>query len=92
MLGLHCSTQAFSACVNGDYSSCSVPASHYCSFSCEEHVFQGTCAQEAMHSLLWDLPKLGIEPVSLALAGGFLTTGPPKKSKPSYFKITCHSI
>ena len=28
----------------------------------------------------WDLPKSGIEPVSPALAGGFLTTGPPGKS------------
>ena len=25
----------------------------------------------------WDLSGPGIEPVSLALAGGFLTTGPP---------------
>ena len=27
-----------------------------------------------------DLPGPGIEPASLALAGGFLTTGPPGKS------------
>ena len=26
---------------------------------------------------MWDLPRPGIEPVSPALAGGFLTTGPP---------------
>ena len=26
---------------------------------------------------MWDLPGLGIEPVSPALAGRFLTTGPP---------------
>ena len=30
---------------------------------------------------LWDLPRLGIQPVSPALAGGFLTTGPPGKSR-----------
>ena len=29
----------------------------------------------------WDLPGPGLEPVSLALAGGFLTTEPPGKPK-----------
>ena len=29
---------------------------------------------------MWDLPGLGIEPAFPALAGGFLTTGPPEKS------------
>ena len=28
---------------------------------------------------MWDLPGLGLEPVSPALAGGFLTTVPPGK-------------
>ena len=28
---------------------------------------------------MWDLPEPGIEPVSPALAGGFLTTAPPGK-------------
>ena len=32
---------------------------------------------------LWDLPGPGIEPGSLALAGGVITTGPPKSS-PKY--------
>ena len=30
---------------------------------------------------MWDLPRPGIEPVSLALPGRFLTTLPPRKSK-----------
>ena len=30
---------------------------------------------------MWDLPTPGLEPVSLALASGFLTTAPPGKSK-----------
>ena len=30
---------------------------------------------------MWDLPRPGIEPVCPALAGGFLTTGPPGKPK-----------
>jgi len=29
---------------------------------------------------MWDLPRPEIEPVSTTLAGGFLTTGPPRKS------------
>ena len=29
---------------------------------------------------MWDLPEPGLEPVSPALAGGFLTTAPPGKS------------
>ena len=33
---------------------------------------------------LWDLPGPGIELMFLALAGGFLTTGPPEKP-PFYF-------
>ena len=34
---------------------------------------------ELLHGM-WDLPGPGIEPVSPALAGGFLTTVPPGKS------------
>ena len=30
---------------------------------------------------MWDLPGSEIEPVSLTLQGGFLTTGPPGKSR-----------
>ena len=29
---------------------------------------------------MWDLPRPGLEPMSPALAGGFLTTVPPEKS------------
>ena len=32
-----------------------------------------------LHSM-WDLPGPGIEPMSPVLAGGFLTTAPPRKS------------
>ena len=34
---------------------------------------------------MWDLPGPGLEPVSPALAGGFLTTAPPVKSPMLYF-------
>ena len=33
---------------------------------------------------MWDLPGPGIEPVTPALAGGFLTTAPPGKSFPTF--------
>ena len=36
---------------------------------------------------MWDPPGPGIEPVSPALAGGFLTTVPPGKSLKGFFKV-----
>ena len=36
---------------------------------------------------MWDLPRSGIEPVSPALAGGFLSTAPPGKSLLLVLKI-----
>ena len=36
---------------------------------------------------MWDLPGPGIEPLSPALAGGFLTTAPPGKSLFKCFKL-----
>ena len=34
---------------------------------------------------MWDLPRPGLEPVSLALAGRFSTTAPPGKPPDMYF-------
>ena len=34
---------------------------------------------------MWDLPRLGLEPVFPALAGGFFTTVPPGKFQNGYF-------
>ena len=39
---------------------------------------------------MWDLPGPGLKPVSLALAGGFLTTAPP--GKPELSKVLTHLI
>ena len=36
---------------------------------------------------MWNLPGPGLEPVSPALAGGFLTTGPPGKLKEGTFEL-----
>ena len=33
---------------------------------------------------MWDLPRLGVEPVSPALAGGLITTGPSGKPRVLY--------
>ena len=33
---------------------------------------------------MWNLPEPELEPVSPALAGGFLTTAPPGKSQEGY--------
>ena len=35
---------------------------------------------------MWDLPGPGLEPVSPALTGGFLTTAPPGKAPHVFFK------
>ena len=37
---------------------------------------------------MWDLPGPGIEPVSPALTGRFLTTVPPRKSRDRYFETS----
>ena len=36
---------------------------------------------------MWDLPGPGLEPVSPALAGGFLTTAPPWKPCGDHFVV-----
>ena len=36
---------------------------------------------------MWDLPRPGLEPLSPALAGGFLTTAPPgKPERPMFYR------
>ena len=67
VLGLRCCPRAFS--------SCGVRASHCGGFSC-----CGAWAQ--LPCRIWNLPRPGTEPMSSALAGRFLTTGPPEKSMP----------
>ena len=52
---------------------------------------------QLLHSR-WDLPRPGIEPMSPALAGRFLTAGPPGKSWSlllifgSFYKLLCHIV
>ena len=84
VLGLHCCMLAFSSCGEwGLLSSCCVQASHYGGFSCCEAQalrLQQFGAQDLLSCSMWDLPGPGTEPMSPALAGGFLTTRPPGKS------------
>ena len=71
-------------CVSS-FSSCGARASRGGGFSCCEawavgHWGFSSCGSwaELPHDM-WNLPRPGIEPMSPALAGGFLTTGPPGK-------------
>ena len=41
---------------------------------------------------MWDLPRPGLEPVSPALAGGFLTTAPPGKSPWKIFLLNIFKV
>ena len=41
---------------------------------------------------MWDLPGPGLEPVSPALADGFLTTAPPEKSLDCLLKLSLESF
>ena len=65
------------------FSSCASPAPECKSSSC------GTRAQ--LLCGMWDLPRPGLEPMSPALAGGFLTTVPQGKPKPYFLDSFLHS-
>ena len=41
---------------------------------------------------MWDLPGPGLEPVSPALAGGFLTTAPPGKPEKNSLEFGVESV
>ena len=69
--------------VSRDYSSCDAQASHCGGFSCVAWSLeprQSSCgAQAQLPCSMWNLPGPGVNPMSSALAAGFLTTGPPGK-------------
>lgn len=78
MLGLRCYTQAFSSCA-AQASRCNGPSCCRASALGMQASVVLTHKLSSLHSM-WDLPGQGIEPVSSALTGRFLTTGPPRKS------------
>ena len=51
-----------------------------CGLQALEHRLSSCGARASLLCGMWDLPGPGLEPVSPALAGGFLTTVPPGKS------------
>ena len=64
-------------------------ASHYRDLSCcgaqAPDAQLSSCGSRAQPLRgMWDLPRPGLEPVSPALAGRFLTTAPPGKPLPFY--------
>ena len=98
MLGLCCCVQAFSSC--GEWgllfvAVASVVAEHglqarglsSCGSRALEHRLSSCGARAQLLHRMSDLPGPGLEPVSPALAGGFLTTAPPAKSRFFYFKL-----
>ena len=94
VLGLGCCTQAFLRFGEwGLFSRCGAGLLTAKAPLAEEHRLLGTQASGvAVHGLsscgsqaqwlrgMWNLPEPGIEPMSPALAGRFLTAGPPGKS------------
>ena len=67
-----------------------------CSSRAPEHGLSSCGAQAQLLPGMWDLPGPGLEPVSPALAGGFLTTAPPGKSLDVFLYdcviLSCQSV
>ena len=92
VLSLHCWAQAFSSCEQGLLSGCSAQGSHCGGFPCCEaqalgHVSFSSCGTgPSLLCNMWNLPRPGIEFMSSALEGRFLTTGLPGKSWSDFSK------
>ena len=56
-----------------------------CGLQALEHRLSSCGAWAYLLHGMWDLPRPGLEPVSPALAGRFLTTAPPGRSPPQDF-------
>ena len=87
VLGVRCCTRAFSDCYElGVTLYCGAWASHCSgSFHCRTPAvgcgaFSSCGPRTYFPHGMWNLPRPGIETMSLALAGGFSTTGPPETS------------
>ena len=88
MLGLSCCTWTFSGCgeqgllpfivLLGLLAAAATLAGEHRLWGAS---FSSASTQAQLPHSTWTLPGPGIEPTSLALAGGFLTTGPPGKSR-----------
>ena len=90
VLGLHCCTQAFSSCGERGLLfvvACGLQARGLssCGSQALEPRLSSCGARAQLLCGMWDLPGPGLEPMSPALAGGFLTTVPPGKPKKRIF-------
>ena len=56
-----------------------------------EHRLSSCGARAYLLHGMWDLPGPGLEPVSPALAGGFLTTAPPGKLPKLFYNLQTFS-
>ena len=71
---------------------------HCTGFSCcRAHALErmgvSSCGKQAyLFRGMWDLPRPGIQPTSLALAGECLATGPPRKSSTTFFDFNLGNI
>ena len=77
---LPCGAQA-SHC--GGFFYCGAQALGPAGFSTAAWILSGCSVGASLPCGMWDLPGPGIKPVSSALVGRFLTTGPPGKSPES---------
>ena len=77
--GFSCCTAQASGVVARGLSSCSSQAL--------EHVLSHCGAQPWLLHSIWNLPRLGMEPMSHALTGVFLPTAPPGKSSVSFLSL-----
>ena len=60
---------------------------HSCGSQALECWLRSCGARTSLLRGMWDLPGPGLEPVSPALAGRFLTTAPPRRSNYCYFEF-----
>ena len=93
VLDLCCFARAVSSCSRqrGATLGCRVPTSRCEASLAPEHRPEGAWASAVVASQLrrsaacgssvWDLPGSGVKPMSPELAGGFLSTAPPRSSK-----------
>ena len=104
-MGLRCCTRAFSSCSERGLLFIAVRgllivvASLVAEHGLQARGLSSCGARASLLRLMWDLPGPGLEPVSPALAGGFLTTAPPRKPPPHfpvfnflYGKVLCFCI
>ena len=98
VLGLHFCARAFSSCgergplfiaVRGPLT---VAASLVAEHRLQTHRLSNCGSRAQLLRGMWDLPRPGLEPVSPALAGRFLTTAPPGKPTLDYTLLVLYFV